>query len=72
MYLILIKKNCKATEFVDFWSSLYKYDLEDKYSKNIIKPTYSKNDLENLFIWKNGMRLSRQKIHLSKGKFFAN
>jgi hypothetical protein len=61
MYFTLLKQECTPEKFVDFWYSIYKYDSEYLYLDNILKENFSPDDLRDLFIWKNGMRLSRFK-----------
>lgn len=61
MYSILMNEECQPDQFVDFWSSLYTYPSENLYLDNISKQSFSSDDLKNLFVWKNGMRLSGQK-----------
>jgi len=61
VYSLIIKEECQPDRFVDFWSSLYAYPSENLYIDNISKQSFSSDDLKNLFVWKNGMRLSGQK-----------
>ena len=64
MFYRLTVGECRADEFVDFWSSLYSGlagDVEALYVENINKPEFSPYDLMALFQWKNGMRLSALK-----------
>jgi hypothetical protein len=46
--------------FVEHWSSKYEYPAEFKYTNNIGKPLTS-HALQELFEWKNGSIISRQK-----------
>lgn len=48
-------------DFVLFWSSFYNYPIEDLYASRIDKKQYSKDDLSQLFVWKNGSKLSQKK-----------
>ncbi len=48
-------------KFIDFWSRLYRYPLEDLYNNTITKSQFKQDDIQNLFIWKNGMDLSAKK-----------
>ncbi|GAL65856.1 hypothetical protein [Jejuia pallidilutea] len=47
--------------FVDSWSKLYSFSNEAIYRASISKKTLTKNDIQNLYEWKNGMRLSKPK-----------
>lgn len=47
-------------EFISFWSKLYVYDNAVLY-KRIYNKTLSKDDLKDLYKWKNGMKLSQAK-----------
>ena len=50
-------------DFIDFWSKLYSNtpELEKIYSETIRKPQFDENDIQELFKWKNGMTLSKEK-----------
>lgn len=47
-------------EFISFWSKLYVYDNAVLYER-IYNKTLSKDDLKDLYKWKNGMKLSQAK-----------
>ena len=47
--------------FIDKWSKLYSFSNEAIYKVYISKKVLTKNDIQNLYEWKNGMRLSVQK-----------
>lgn len=47
--------------FVDHWDQFYDYPLEHLYSERIRLQVYSVEDIEKLFIWKNGTSLSKKK-----------
>jgi hypothetical protein len=53
-----IKHNNDLNSFINFWSKLYSYANEDIYSKSIVKDTLTRTDIQNLYKWKNGMKLS--------------
>jgi len=53
-----ITKSDDINLFIDFWSRLYTFRNESIYSKTIIKVVLEIQDIQNLFEWKNGMRLS--------------
>ncbi|MEM0574813.1 hypothetical protein [Aequorivita flava] len=48
-------------DFINFWSKLYSFSNEAIYKASISKKPLTKNDIQNLYEWKNGMRLSVQK-----------
>jgi hypothetical protein len=47
--------------FITSWSKLYSFSNEAIYSKSIVKETLIKTDIQNLYKWKNGMKLSELK-----------
>lgn len=53
-----ITKSYDINLFIDFWSRLYTFRNESIYNKTIIKVEFEIQDIQNLFEWKNGMRLS--------------
>jgi hypothetical protein len=61
--LPILRMNSVKTlkEFILFWSSLYYYPLEAKYNNRIHNQQYSEDDINELFWWKNGMKLSSRK-----------
>ncbi|APS40608.1 hypothetical protein [Salegentibacter sp. T436] len=44
--------------FIDKWSKLYSFSNKAIYSKSIVKEIFTKTDIQNLYNWKNGMKLS--------------
>ncbi|MBO3116513.1 hypothetical protein J4050_07125 [Winogradskyella sp. DF17] len=44
--------------FISAWSKLYSYSNEAIYNKSIVKETLTNTDIQNLYKWKNGMKLS--------------
>jgi len=54
-------ENEDLKSFVDFWSKGYYYPLEDLYNTRIHKEQYNESDIQEFFIWKNGMNLSKLK-----------
>ena len=44
--------------FVDFWSSLYNYKNESLYTEIIHYRKFTEKDIEQLFVWKNGMQIN--------------
>ena len=60
MQLIQINtiKSNDLNSFVDSWSKLYSYNNESIYKNAISKKVFEIDDIQNLFVWKNGMKLS--------------
>ena len=63
MNLVLLTVNIaeELDEFINHWSKLYSYVNEDLYDDSIDKEIFIKEDIQNLYTWKNGMRLSEAK-----------
>jgi hypothetical protein len=55
------QKTTNLNEFINYWSQLYSYSNENLYNNTIVKQQYIIADIQNLYIWKNGMRLSKSK-----------
>lgn len=55
-------------QFISFWSKYYDYQNDKLYQDNIDKNIYLNAHIENLYKWKNGMRLSKQKKASLEGK----
>lgn len=53
-----ITKSNDINTFINFWSQLYSYSNEAIYKKNISQKVFDAESIQQLFIWKNGMRLS--------------
>jgi hypothetical protein len=51
-------KSTKLIEFVESWSRFYTYANEAIYTQSIAKESFSKQDIQDLYKWKNGMKLS--------------
>jgi hypothetical protein len=47
--------------FIDFWKKLYLYPLDNLYNETIVKTQFSIDDIQRLFVWKNGMKLNERK-----------
>jgi hypothetical protein len=67
---ILKKLPASASEFVEFWSQRYHYELEELYER-YIKTPHSTEAVEELFRWKNGTRLSSLKKASVEKNFIA-
>tara|TARA_R110001583_G_scaffold91457_2_gene233494 strand:+ start:2951 stop:3529 length:579 start_codon:yes stop_codon:yes gene_type:complete len=63
MHLITlgINGNNNLKDFITFWSKQYTYSNETAYYNSISKKIFSTADIQNLYVWKNGMRLSESK-----------
>lgn len=63
MNLVLLSANIteELDDFLNHWSKLYSYANEDLYYRSIYKEVFTKADIQNLYVWKNGMNLSRPK-----------
>ncbi|MER3318879.1 MAG: hypothetical protein RIB79_11370 [Allomuricauda sp.] len=60
--LVLNNKNTNnINDFINSWSKLYFYPNGALYKASISKIILTKTDIQNLYGWKNGMRLSKQK-----------
>lgn len=68
---ILVTKKNDINGFVKFWSKHYDYPLESLYNERINKEEFSHEDLQQLFIWKNGMKLSARKQESFKEKILS-
>jgi hypothetical protein len=53
-----INKSNDLNSFIGFWSQLYSFSNELVYSKTISKSKFEIDDIQSLFEWKNGMKLS--------------
>ncbi|MDG4945104.1 hypothetical protein NMK71_01640 [Weeksellaceae bacterium KMM 9713] len=63
-YPILELKNTSSIEeFISFWSKQYHFTNMDFYTQNINKDQFTADDILELYTWKNGMRLSTQKVN---------
>ena len=58
---ILQTSNKDLKTFIEYWKVHYNYPLEKLYNGRIHKIEFDQNDLQQLFIWKNGMKLSDKK-----------
>lgn len=61
IFIIVQQEVQDLDKFIDYWSELYKRELDEKYLKNINKSKFSEEDIISLFEWKNGMTLSNLK-----------
>ena len=56
-------KSQDLEEFTNHWSKAYSYPNAHLYENNIYKTRLEATDIQELFEWKNGMRLSNKKQH---------
>lgn len=64
MYLVVFKSmthQVTENEFVEFWSKLYDYPKEHYYQNNMTLTQFEPENIEELYVWKNGMALSGNK-----------
>jgi len=55
---LVYKETTNLNSFISTWSKLYSYSNEAIYNKSIVKATLTNTDIQNLYMWKNGMKLS--------------
>tara|TARA_R110001583_G_scaffold92594_2_gene235171 strand:+ start:495 stop:1073 length:579 start_codon:yes stop_codon:yes gene_type:complete len=65
------QKTTNLNEFINYWSQLYSYPNENLYNNTIVKQQYSIADIQNLYVWKNNMRLSAPKQKSLESKIKA-
>jgi len=59
---LTIETGITPQQFVEFWASFYDRSEDDLYNKAIFKEQFTREDIEQLFLWKNGgIKLSRFK-----------
>jgi hypothetical protein len=58
--LVSFKTDYQITvdEFVEYWSSHYSYQFDSLYLENIGRMSFDTNHIQELYTWKNGMKLS--------------
>lgn len=59
--ILKLVSNHELCTFLDFWSEFYSYPKEELYERAINKKRLVNNDIQDLFVWKNGTRLSTLK-----------
>jgi len=61
-YLVLKSNKVNSiNEFIGEWSKFYTFTNEILYQNSISKLEFTIRDIQNLFVWKNGMKLSKLK-----------
>lgn len=66
-FVLLSKQSVDMVDFINFWSDYYFDKYDNKYSENIDKEYFNRENLISLYEWKNGSVLSeRKKIGLRK------
>ncbi len=60
MHLVQLNTNISNNidAFINAWSKLYSNSNEAIYNKSIVKEELTKTNIQNLYKWKNGMKLS--------------
>ncbi len=74
MKLVVLKpqKENSLKGFIEFWSKQYSYPkYEGYYQECIVKKNYTCEDIERLYIWKNGMKLSGPKANGLQNKIIS-
>lgn len=57
--------------FIEYWSKLYSYPNERAYKNAISQKEFEKNHIQDLFVWKNGMKLSDLKQKSLESKILS-
>jgi hypothetical protein len=70
-YRYQILKDTNLEKFVKFWSEVYDYESDHLYAKNISQPL-TEERIRELFIWKNGGKLSRLKEKSVSDHYVSN
>ena len=66
--LIKIENDINLESFINSWSKQYSFSNEAIYSNSISKKAFTITDIQNLYVWKNGMKLSELKQKSLDGK----
>lgn len=61
MYIKLVVKKSELHEFVDYWKKAYGYPNDDEYNRCMNNKPKIVEDIQRLFVWKNGFKLSKLK-----------
>lgn len=67
----IIKHVGSVTQFIDCWSKYYNAYSDEIYFSHINNDLLSENDIRELFVWKNGMKLSDLKSHSIETKVIS-
>lgn len=59
--ILKTQTNSSLNSFINNWSKLYSFSNEAIYNKSIVKETLTITDIQDLYVWKNGMILSKLK-----------
>jgi hypothetical protein len=70
-YRYQILRDTNLEEFVKFWAEVYDYESDHLYTKNIGQPL-TEERIRELFIWKNGGKLSKLKEKSVSDHYVAN
>lgn len=55
------KNSTDLLDFIIFWSKQYSFSNEAIYRNSIFTKSFTISDIQNLYVWKNGMKLSALK-----------
>ncbi len=62
LFVTLVRNDfASLNEFINTWAKGYNYSNMELYTDVIYKVDFTNDDLQKLFIWKNGMPLSTKK-----------
>ena len=64
-------KNDNIENFIQQWSTFYKYDKMELYTDNIDREVLEKEHLIQLYQWKNGTNLSKKKLESLENKILS-
>jgi hypothetical protein len=70
-FSVLVSKKATEVEFIEHWSSFYRSPMENLYRENIGKPLTEQRIID-LFTWKNGLPLSKNKRRSVLKNYFEN
>jgi hypothetical protein len=70
-YRYQILRDTSLEEFVKFWAEAYDYPSDSLYTKNIGQPL-TEEGIHELFVWKNGGKLSRLKKKSVSDKYVSS
>jgi len=73
MNLVTFHKNYSTdiVAFIKFWSTQYLFSNETLYVNSISKTEFTVEDIQNLYVWKNGMKLSELKQKSLENKIIS-
>lgn len=69
--ILSLNPSANLSDFINYWSELYVYPTSALYDENIDSKTLCKNSLKQLYVWKNGMKLSGKKKTAFENKILS-